>query len=460
MIPMMRRLAVVAAACATIASAPTATVDAPGAYALRLTLTPAPGGRVQRVALPARILAASRTADLRDVRVFDATGRAMPMARAGASSVALRRDTLTAMPILGSPDALRVTGVSLSLDNEGRAHVAQVDGTPAAATTGAVVLGVLLDAQRLRGDAVGLVLDAQVPVAQPVTFTVEASDDLKTWRKLGDKVIYRAPGAGTSDTVALDATDLRDTYLRVAWQADSRLLSPVSVRTTTVLTRPADTETATEIDATPPPLVDAHTIEFAVPFATPITSIRVTPAGDDALIPIRVLGRDDAEQPWVVIGAGTASRRAASDGARGRTIALNGSTARALRIEADARSAGFTAPPAIRFGFAPSALVFDATGRPPFSLTAGRVDAPDAYLSLADLVEQPADALPLATLASLDQGPVALVPIDTASATRRQTLLWAILLAATALLGAMAWVLMRRAAAADEPGGEQVKRND
>ena len=417
-----------------VAAAPAGSEGEAGAYRVRIAVTPGGGSAVQRLAIPAAALVAARTADLSDLRVIDAKGRVMPMARAPVAAAALRRDTLPAMPILGAGDALTVRGVSLRLDEQGRARVAQVDGSVAAG--GSVVLGALFDTRGVAGAARALVLDVDVPPAQPVRFTVEASRDLAAWRMLGEKVVYRASAArgGADATVALGAAALKGDYLKVTWRLASRALSPVAVRGAVLVSRPDGAAAGEEVAATLPALTDAHAIDVAVPFATPIATIRVVPAGEDALVPVRILGRDDAEQPWTLLGEGVAARPAAF-------IALNSATVRTLRIEADARSPGFTSAPAVRFGFVPAALLFLAAGTPPYTLAAGRTGVADAYLPAGSLLGQ-ASGGPVAVATARGTPPRLMLAAPEGAGSRR-LVLWAALLLATALLAGLAWRLWR-----------------
>ena len=270
-------------------------------------------------------------------------------------------------------------------------------------------------------------------------------------------MIYRASAgerAGSGEALSLDGAALDGDYLRITWHAASRLVSPVVVRGVVLLTRPAAVDRESGVDAVPPPLADAHAGEFALPFATPVAVIRIGLRGEDIVLPVRVLGRDDREQPWTLLGQGIASR-ARGDAAGDRGIALEGGTFRTMRIEAAPQTPGFTAAPAIRFEFAPRDIVFLAAGTPPYALAAGRAGAPDAYLPLADLVGQATGAPLLATAKSAPTAPLALAPAGDAGGNKRQAVLWAILLAATALLGGMAWALWKRAPATnpDEPAG-------
>ncbi|SFR96447.1 DUF3999 family protein [Sphingomonas jatrophae] len=431
---LIRRIAASLAAFAALVGAAPPFGDDPARYALRLPVELSPGGGVQRLDLPGAVLAAAKTTDLSDVRIFDADGRAMPTARADVAA-ALRRDTLRPMPILAPADTLRVTGMALRLDASGRPRLAALAGTPGEAGA-PTVAAYLFDARAVAGDAVRLVLDADLPAGQAITFTVEASADLARWREVGQTVIYRAPGDTPAEAVLpLAGAAIERDYLRVSWQAGTRLLAPVAIRSASLLSRASGGVQATVVDAALPALAANGSIDVAVPFATPIAWVDVRPTAGEALVPVRILARDDGEQPWRVLGAGVSGASA--------PIMLNGAATTMLRIEAT--SAAFRAAPALRIGFTPRALLFLAAGRPPYTLAVGQPNAADTYLPAATLAGQgvaPREARLSAPPARLSLSPPA------SSGNGRKLLLWAVLLAATAALGAMAWAVWRKQPAA------------
>ena len=435
---MKKTLATMIAAVSLIAAAPAGSDQDTASYRQHYAITPTGTAPEQRLSLPAEVLATLQNADADDVRVFDAEARQMPIARVNLRATE-RRDNLPALPILGAPDALKVSGVSLNLDSEGRARVVQVDGKVDGQVGAAIVLGALLDARRLTGGLTSVKLDADFPAGQPVTFTIAASRDLATWRTIATKVAYRAPDDAATGgvTIAPDAALDRE-YLRVTWQAGSRLLSPVTVRGATLVTQSGTGNSAPTIEATLASLKESHVVDVALPFATSLSTILVTPRGNDLVVPIRVLGRDNREQPWTLLGQGIASRSAPN------AITIDGRAFRTLRIEADAKSGGFTTPPAIRFAFAPAEIIFLAAGKSPFKLAAGKADASDAYLPLASLTQTPSDTIQNATLDISAAPKLVLVAVSDDGATKRQAVLWAVLLLATALLGGMGWVLWKK----------------
>ena len=437
---MRRRAAILTAAAVALAAAGTDGSDRdPAGYAVRLRLRPAPGGPVQRVALPAAALVALRNADGSDLRVFDGRGRAVPIARADPATN-LRQDLLPVLPLLGARDTSGGARISVRLDHEGRARVAEVEGagarTDQAVGDDAAQVGALVDARGVSGTAEALVIDVELPAGQPVHFAVEASGDLANWRRLGERVLYRAPGTpAVGEAIPLGSADLAGNYLRIGWRADSRLLSPVAVRRASLTSR-ADgggAEVAVEA-ALPAPA--PHAIDFAVPFATPLSAVRIALAPGEPPLPVRVLGRNAGEEPWRPLGEGVAAPG-------GTRIALDGAAVRAMRLEADRRTAGFARTPAFSFAFPRREVLFVAAGPPPFTLAAGREGAADVFLPSAS-VAGGREAPPMATVESRAAPRLTLSPPDEAGALRRRALLWAILLGAVALLGGMTWLLWRR----------------
>jgi len=221
-------------------------VDQPQAYALRLPLTLAPGASLQRLALPAQVLVNLQTPNYSDLRIFNAQGQpvAMALARAEPSLATRQQRTLMAYPVLGPATAAGLDGLSLRIEERQGQRVVQIntgsgastDGTNAASVNGngngngnangsnnaaspatpapAQLLGALLDARAVSEPLVALALQADLPEAQPVTFTVQASRDLSHWRPLGQTVLFRAGAAhlGESD-MALDFADIKDCYV-------------------------------------------------------------------------------------------------------------------------------------------------------------------------------------------------------------------------------------------------------
>ena len=421
--------------------------DSSADYAITAPVVLAGDAPVQRLELPAGVLASLQRADGGDLRLFDRDGRVLPMARSAPPGRMVERQSVAVLPILGRATALDVTGLSLTLDDNGRARVSGIDGQPRDGGE-AVALGTLLDTRAIEGTGEALELAVALPAGQPVTLAVDASPDLATWRPVATKVGYQTTEALGRLSIPLGDVPLQDTWLRVTWRAPSPLLAPVTVRSATLVSAAGRDGAERTIAATAPLSYDSHAVEAALPFATPLTGLAVVPA-EDAVLPIRVLGRAHREQPWRVVGGGTAAR--IGGGARREMIAIDGAGVRQLRIEADARTDGFAKPPALTLRLAPAAIVF-AIGSAPVTLAAGRAGGEDRFLPLAAVLRRGEGAgnLPGARVEWTNQ-PLALA-LAPAKEGWRGWLLWCVLLMAVALLGWMALRLARGSLSKESSG--------
>lgn len=433
----MTRLAMLA----LLLLAPAGVTATPAAadFAVRLPVTAAPGAGVQRLQIPASALAASRRADLADVRIFDSRGQALPMARLAMPDASVRSAVpLVALPILGRPGALRVTGLALTIDDHSGTRVARIDGTALPATTR--VLGNLFDTRGVKLPAAALRLDADVPVGQPVLLIFETSTDLKRWEPLTEAMAYRAAADAALAPIELGGADLEKRYLRLRWRADAPLIGPVTVRGATLFTRTAAMpDPPHRIAVTGFETRDAHELRLAVPFATPVAAIDIAPAGVGMLAPVTIYGRDNSEAAWTRLGAATVYRLLEGGAIRqSPAVSLAPGPTAQLRIVADTRTPGFAAPPALALLVAPQRLVFVASGAPPYALVVGNPGALAAWLPPASLLPdgRRAQSLPLATVAG-GAAPVAVAATPEGRWPARRLWLWTILGLGTAALAAM-----------------------
>ena len=434
----MMRQAIVAA---MLLLAPTGVTAAPVAtdFAVRLPVTAATGAGVQRLQIPAAAFAASQSAGLGDLRIFDSRGQALPMARLAAPGTSVAGAVpLAALPILGRPGALRVTGIALTMDDRNGTRVARIDGTVDPAAT--MVLGTLFDTRAITLPAAALRIDADVPVGQPVLLIVEASTDLKRWEPLTEVMTYRAVASAALAPIDLGGANLEKRWLRLRWRADAPLIGPVLVRGATLLTRTAGA-------AAPPHRIavsafesrSAHELLLAVPFATPVAAIDIMPAGVGMLAPVTIYGRANNEAAWTRLGAATVFRLLEGGAIRqSPAVPLAPGPTAQLRIVADTRTAGFAAPPALALLVTPQWLAFVASGSPPYELAVGKAGAPAAWLPAAALLPdgRRAQSLPLASVAG-GTAPLIVAATPEGRWPARRLWLWALLGLGTATLVAM-----------------------
>lgn len=459
-----------------------ADASSPAAYAIRIPVALAADAPLQRVMLPAEVLVRLQSPGYADVRLFNGAGQPVPMALAGVAAASAPEESvvLPAYPILGGPGTpgqAGLEGLSLRIEEQQGRRVVQIDTAGMTGTAGTAsaqtVRGALLDARNVNAPVARMALDADWPIGQPVTFQVQASKDLKHWRPLAETVLYRAEtAAATTPSTAparlgneqmdLQRADLKDHYLRVTWGD-----AAVTLRGATLVTsRGTGARERVSASLAAPPLTNPRELTFALPFATPLTALKITPQGSNVLVPVRVLGRNDRNQPWsplasAVVYKMTMGGKEQSNG----PIELGGASVHEVKIEADAKTPGFSAAPEIALQFEPAQLVFLASGQGPFTLAAGLpgASAPASpFLPLASLVPgyQPAqeNTLPVA-LADVARADItggkpaggALVSSEAASdgMSTRSWILWAVLLAGVGALALMAWLLLRQTKQAD-----------
>ena len=448
--------------------------DAPERYAARWPLQLPADASLVRLPLSAEALTKAQTADLRDLRVFNAAGQPVPLAldRYGietrAAAPASMPITLPALPILGEPQP-GSGGMALVIEENAGGRVARLDLPPASSApekaASAPLAGALIDSRAQTAALEAIELDATWPAARPFSFRLHVSADLRNWQPLGEVTAYRG-GGGDDDAVTAPArvelagVKLEGRYLRITWDAaPSAASGAVQVRAVHLL--PVAAESAPARLAVPLALPkagrDPRVLEWRLPFATPVVALDIRAEGPATLTPVRVLVRQQREEPWTPL-ARHVLFNLTQDGRTQHSPALElaqtrgqtGGAWREWRIEADASSPGFPAPPQVTAWLAPAQLVFVASGQPPYTLAIGRADAPAVSLPLSSLIpgyEPGAQArLPAATLIA---GPADTAFPITATAPGaqhdpRHWTLWAVLLAAVLALGGMAWVLIRQ----------------
>lgn len=417
-------------------------------YRVTLSVIPSEGGGMQRLSLPAEALINLQRRDLGDIRIFDGSGKALPMAKISGGGIPQTERATASVPtypIVGSASALKMTEMSLQIDASDRARVVRIDGTVDPATVGTQeVVGTLLDTRKLKQPAITVELDTQLPVRQPVTFMVEKSKDLKGWQRLAEKVFFRASedkGVLGTQKISLESVDLTDHYLRITWTSATNLLSPVKVEAARVTTSKSIPLPRIAVATTTPDLVEPRDVRFAVAFDTPISAVSIK-TDRDSVTPITLFGRNEREEPWRTVSAGVIRNGRA-------LLEVEDARYQSFRIEADKRTEGFSQAPQMELLFQPVQLAVQFNANAPFSLSAGQAEAENTYLTLEEIMPQEEglklSQLPVATIASTvgDAPIVVLEGADDRRMPTRNLILWAALIAGAIVLTATALRLFR-----------------
>lgn len=427
--------------------------DKPADYERQWPVTVQSGAGLQRLALPASVLATLRQADLADLRIFNAEGQMLSMALSRAPDSQARerqRHQRPVYPLMASAQAPSTSGWTLRIEEQNQRAV-QVDASGQAVPVENRVEGYLVDTRNIEHSAVALNLEGEWPAHQMLSLEISTSKDLRTWTPVGSGVLYRSESGtmGTGGALSISPTALRDKYLRITWppQSPPPRLTQVVIETE----QPGPAPAAPVRARLQTEKIDAHERRFTLPFASRLSALEIEPERQNSLLPVTVSGRMSAAEPWSHLSSGVVYQIEDQGRAEKNTvIGLPAAQYREIRIAADARGAGLGDDPVVLAHFAPVQVVFLASGGPPYTLAAGNVNDKAAYLPLNTLIpnHKPLDEqkLPMAAVAlSEAEASTPVVPSGTATAPSRQALwLWAVLLSAVAALAGMVWVLLRK----------------
>lgn len=401
-----------------------------------------------RLALPGEALLQSRSPGLADLRLVDAQGRPLAFALHRPSvAVAAPQPgpALAAHPLsrtrgpAGNGGTLQVQVRSAS----GESAWVRLDGQGAAQEP---LRSALVDTRQQAGSVSVLRLQGQWPANTPVTLQAFTSTDLQQWQPLPLRgSLLRMAGAPELDRSELPLAQpqaLHGRYLRLDWDTPEVQLSRVTPLAAQQPPRPHVQA------ALPPPVAVDGGLEWELSTSTPVAGLQLAAGQPGTLVPVRVLARRAAGQPWAVLAQTTVfSLGTAQAPQTNPPLALGGATVGRLRVEPlrglppGAMSASVA--------FEPVELVFLAAG--PAQLRIGQANASAADVPLASLAaalpDGTPDALPLARLGRVETsarattGPSTWLPAQVAPMT---AVLWAVLLLGVAVLGVVAWRLLRQ----------------
>ena len=420
-------------------------------FDVRLAIEAPADASLLQLKLPADVYRAVRHADLRDVRIFNAAGEAVPMARLPrpTETQALRVER----PLVALPARAAAVRDGVTVHASGAASVrVEVDG--AAPVTMTALPGYLLEVKDFDAtiDALTLVWPESTPFEAAVS--VQASDDLQQWRSVAHRTALLSLGGGEArivqDRVALPAVRAR--YLRIDWVGTP---PPVSLQRAVLLNHRRSATVAREwVELTGQ--VDAKNIDFTSPGLFPVDALRLVPVSDSDVISARVASRAavSGRWQWRARTVGYRLQQAGGmDEGEATTIALTRDPLWRVTLDADAAVA-----PRLALGWTPESVAFVARGAGPYTLAVGHASAPSVW-------QTPGQVVPgfgtdrAATLVSArvlsGEAPVAAAPREPAPwQAGSHWWLWGALLLGVGVLGAMARGLWREMGGAKDTPAE------
>lgn len=349
--------------------------------------------------------------------------------------------------MVGPASALEGGDLSIRIEGNSFARVVTVDSAvPPVASVGAPA-AVLLDTRNLHEPANAIDLEVEIPAGQPVALRLLTSTDLEHWEPLVEKTLFR-PANGSpllgGASIMLPSVDLRDRYVGISWGG----ANGVRLKSATVVTSIIASPERISIGTGAASLRNAHDLRFDLPSLPRLAAIRLIGAASDGVTPVKLFGRDQAEDPWALLSAATLRPR---EGAN--VLELGGPAMTSYRLEADRRTAGFSAPPTLELLLDPVELLIAPSGTPPYRLAVGQAAAPASFLTLDEIAPQgkPLELadLPQATVA-VTRGPPLVVALRAGATDGAlepcKLVLWAALLLGTLVLAFAAFRLLRTTA--------------
>ena len=437
----------------------------------RAEITVAQPGAFVRLPLPPSAYARSTQPGLQDLRVVDARGERVPFALLAPrpDEQAVREEeragTLYPLPVRPagaatwpSPVDVTVEGDRISVKRRGLAS------TPPSARSP----GWLIDlGERPRDEPrpYAARLQWSGPAEFSAGYSLESTDDLRTWRAGGGGQLMALAGAtGALSQPLVVLPEGAGRFVRLVWSdlaaAPQLTAAAVVTRWPRSVTVDAPTELSSSPTAEPAgapasPAESADTrraLHFDLGASLPLVDLDLDLPTGTQVVPLRVQVRNRTDEPWQTATSAVVYRFESGGQARRSPPLSLPRTARYLRLVPDERAGALDpAQTRLRVRAQLSSLVFASHGSGPYALLAGSRQAAAGALPLATLVpalDEERARFGRATLGSWTEVEPAArqAEAEERKAALRPWLLWAVLLAGVAGLGFMVWRLARQQA--------------
>jgi hypothetical protein len=420
-------------------------------YSTQVPLKLEGDGPWYRLELPLGLQMAARHADLRDLRVLNAEGEELAYALTLGSAQPQERRQEAAVkwfPLKGAADAEAAPAIRVQRSTTGTL----VEVAPDQAGQGEQVLrGWLLDVSAFDAPLHRLQLDWSSDQEGFQRFTIEASDDLQHWQRWEDGQIARLSFADERvEQREVELPGAKARYLRLLWQAPQQAPALLDARVVSIENQESAPALAWSA-ALAPTTNKVGEYSWELPLSLPLERVRVTLPAGNVLAPVSLSSRGAGKLEWQPLTSGLLYRLP-QDGKEvlQDEIELWGSPVQQLRLRVDARGGGLGKDaPNLQVAVRGTQVVFLARGSAPYRLAVGNSSARSAALPLGTLIPgyEPKRLASLGRAIAPDAVPeVVREAADAAqsAADWKRIGLWVVLLAGVALLGGMAFSLLRK----------------
>lgn len=464
-------LARLALCVAALLALPAQAGEGPEGFSTRLPILTTADMPYYRLSVPLQAYLASTHGDLRDLRIFDAAGRAVPHARLaaeGSAEQSVRRHGLRWFPLHASAsgeakaDTLNVVvkqgadGTLVEIGSRrGNAGKQRGEGEDAP------VRGYLLDASNVadRQAVSALELDWENTGGEFQLLDLESSDDLQHWRGLASGVqLARLDYNGARiENRRIDLHGFRDRYLRLIWREPARApaLTLAELEQSSSRYRSAPLVWSAPMAGAPGTDLKPGEYRFRLARPLPLVRLRVELAPGNQLLPLEVLAPGRERRHWRSLARGVVYRIESKGHEWSNSeIPLPGHPLQEFVLRIDPRLSPPAQGPRLAFALRPEQIVFLAGGKAPYTLAVGNKDARDAALDPATLVpgfgnpDSPEIANALIDETAIPRAPEAgassAAPGRAPERDWKKVALWSVLLLGVLGMAAMAWQLLRQ----------------
>ena len=425
-------------------------------FAARADVVVPAGASIVRAALPGSSIAALRNANGGDLRVFNGSGMSLPHALIDASAEAAKRpdvpgQRLLALPIFASTSTTASTPTLRIVEGPTR-RVIEYSSPKAPVTGKQEPRGLLFDTRKVETDVRALELEGTLPAATIVKVSLDISPDLKSWRTLvADAPVFDFGTDGPANRrVTLPvAQNFKDQYVRLTWSGSTPGGLPITALQT-VGVGAVKTVPPAMLELGAPSSTADNGAEWTLPSGLRVSGLRLQTGVNNALMPVRVLTRARAGDPWQAVASTVVYRLAAADGTVGvnPSLPIQSALAPQLRVEALRGYNLAGVPLTLTVEHPPLHVLFVATGDGPFSIATGKAGVDAAALPVSTLMPNYTAgaefALPVLQATSVATGKTSTGTKDGLSDLfNRSTMLWAVLGLAVLVLAGLALSLLR-----------------
>ena len=428
-------------------------------FTTRADVVAPPGASTVRAALPATSIAALRSANGGDLRVFNASGVSLPHALIDASTEAIARadapgQRVLALPIFASTTSTTTGAPTLRIEEGPNRRVIEYSATKTTPTTKSELRGLLFDTRKVDAEVRAIELEGTLPNATIVKVSLDISADLKSWRTLAsDAPVFDFGNHGPSNRrIALPvAQSFKDQYVRLTTNVPG---GPQVIALTTVGVRAVKAVQPTAITLGAPSITADNAAEWTLSTGLRASALRLQATPNNVLMPVRILTRARAGEPWQPVASTVVYRLPGTSGTDGinPSLPIIATLASQLRVEA-LRGYSLTGVPlTLSLEYPPLQVLFVATGDGPFLIATGQAGLETASLPVATLMPNYASGAEFSTpLLQATNITFDLKPRTTAQAAKdllsklfnRSTILWGVLALAVLVLGGLAVSLLR-----------------